>query len=363
MSNFPEWLTIPLADWVDVVMDWVQATLGGFFDVVNDLVLTGVLGTLSRTFEVEAYSWKVLPVVGWAYFAIALAVMVIGVAGVIAWKKTHRLKLVVIIIVSLTIMLYISSFGLLGIEQFLLWLPWFLVVILVGYAAWRIMRKWWAGLLVAAGLVIIGSFSYRSTGYWDLAMKTMAIIIISVIIALAIGIPTGILMARNDRIEAIIKPQLDAMQTMPSFVYLIPVILLFSLGKVPATFATILYAVPPVIRLTNVGIRQVAPSIIEAAKAFGSSARQILFDIQLPLAIPSIMVGINQTTMMALAMVVIASMVGAGGLGLEVLLAINRIEVGRGIQAGLSIVILAIIIDRITGAMAARQQREIKTYD
>lgn len=361
MLEFPEWLAIPLADWVDVIMDWVQATLGGFFDVINDLVLTGVLGTLSRAFEVEAYSWKVLPVVWWAYFAIALAVLVVIAATAITWKMTHRLRLVVIISLSLTIILYILLFGLLGIEQFLLWLYWFVVVTLVGYAAWRIMGKWWAGLLVAAGLVIIGSFSYGSIGYWDLAMKTMAIIIISVIIALAIGIPTGILMARNDRIEAIIKPILDAMQTMPSFVYLIPVILLFSLGKVPAAFATILYAVPPVIRLTNVGIRQVAPSIIEAAKAFGSSSRQILFDIQLPLAIPSIMVGINQTTMMALAMVVIASMVGAGGLGLEVLLAINRVDVGRGIQAGLSIVILAIIIDRITGAMAARQQYKVET--
>ncbi len=137
--------------------------------------------------------------------------------------------------------------------------------------------------------------------------------------------------------------------------------MLFGLGKVPAVFATVIYAVPPVIRLTNVGIRQVSPSVIEAAQAFGSSSRQILFEVQLPLAIPSIMVGINQTTMMALAMVVIASMIGARGLGLEVLLAINRIEVGRGFEAGLSIVLLAIIIDRITHALAARQQHTVST--
>ena len=245
---------------------------------------------------------------------------------------------------------------LLNIERFLLWLPWFVVVLLVGLIAWRLLRLWWAGLILAAFLVLIGSF-----GYWDLAMMTLAIIIASVIISLVIGLPTGIIMARSDRVEAIIRPVLDAMQTMPSFVYLIPALMLFGLGKVPAVFATIIYAVPPVIRLTNVGIRQVSQSAIEAAQAFGSSSRQILFEVQLPLAIPSIMVGVNQTTMMALAMVVIASMIGASGLGLEVLLSINRIEVGRGFEAGLSIVLLAIIIDRITHAMAARQEHTVAT--
>jgi glycine betaine/proline transport system permease protein len=164
-------------------------------------------------------------------------------------------------------------------------------------------------------------------------------------------------MARSDFVESLLRPMLDGMQTMPSFVYLIPALMFFGLGKVPAVFATIIYAVPPVIRLTNVGIRQVPKSTIEAAQAFGSSSRQILFNVQLPLAWPSIMVGINQTTMMALAMVVIASMIGARTLGLEVLLAINRIEVGRGFEAGLSIVFLAIIIDRITHAMAAKHQQ------
>ncbi|MCK4274253.1 MAG: ABC transporter permease subunit [Dehalococcoidales bacterium] len=209
---------------------------------------------------------------------------------------------------------------------------------------------------MAAFLIVIGSF-----GYWDLSMMTLAIIIAAVIISLAVGIPVGIIMAKNNRVEAIIRPVLDAMQTMPSFVYLIPALMLFGLGKVPAVFATIIYAVPPVIRLTNVGIRQVPQSIVEAAQAFGSNGRQVLFEVQIPLAIPSIMVGINQTTMMALAMVVIASMIGARGLGLEVLLSINRIEVGRGFEAGLSIVLLAIIIDRITHAMAARQEYTISS--
>jgi len=169
----------------------------------------------------------------------------------------------------------------------------------------------------------------------------------------------GIVMARSDFVESTIRPVLDAMQTMPSFVYLIPALMFFGLGKVPAVFATIIYAMPPVIRLTNVGIRQVPSSVVEAAEAFGSSSWQLLFNVQLPLARPSIMVGINQTTMMALSMVVIASMIGARGLGLEVLLAINRIEVGRGFEAGLSIVFLAIIIDRITHALAARQQKTL----
>ena len=209
---------------------------------------------------------------------------------------------------------------------------------------------------MAVFLLLIGSF-----GYWDFAMMTLAIIISAVIISLALGIPTGIIMARSNRVESILRPVLDAMQTMPSFVYLIPALMLFGLGKVPAVFATVIYAMPPVIRLTDVGIRQVPQSVVEAAQAFGSSSRQILFEVQLPLAIPSIMVGINQTTMMALAMVVIASMIGARGLGLEVLLAINRIEVGRGFEAGLSIVLLAIIIDRITHAMAARQQYKMTT--
>ena len=240
---------------------------------------------------------------------------------------------------------------LLNIERFLLWLPWFVTVILVGLVAWRVMRLWWAGLLLASFLVLIGTF-----GYWDLAMMTLAIVIAAVIISLAVGIPAGIIMSRSDRVESFLRPSLDAMQTMPSFVYLIPALMLFGLGKVPAVFATVIYAMPPVIRLTNVGIRQVSSSVVEAAQAFGSSSRQILFEVQLPLAIPSIMVGINQTTMMALAMVVIVSMIGARGLGLEVLLSINRIEVGRGFEAGLSIVLLAIIIDRITHALAARQQ-------
>lgn len=202
--------------------------------------------------------------------------------------------------------------------------------------------------------------SYGDLDYWDLVIQTLAIIIASVIISFIIGIPTGIPMARSDRIKSIIKPQLDVMQTMPRFVYLVPAMIYFNLRKVPATFAIILYAVSPIIRLINSGIRQVSKSAIEAAQIFGSSARQTLIEVQLPLDIPSIMVGINQTTMMALTMVVITSILGAGGLGLEVLKSLQNLDIGRGFQAGLTIVLLAILIDRITSAIAARQQQDIK---
>jgi len=236
------------------------------------------------------------------------------------------------------------------VEKFFIWLPWPVLVIGTGLLAWRLMGKWWPGLIMAAMLFFMGTL-----GYWELSMRTLALVTSSVIISLAIGIPLGIVMASSDTFESAIKPLLDGMQTMPSFVYLIPALMLFGLGKVPALFATIVYAVPPVIRLTNVGIREVSPSVVEASHAFGSSYWQILFKVQLPLARPTIMVGVNQTTMMALAMVVIASMIGAKGLGFEVLLAINRIEIGRGFEAGLCIVFMAIVIDRITYALATRK--------
>jgi glycine betaine/proline transport system permease protein len=240
---------------------------------------------------------------------------------------------------------------LLYIERFFVWLPWPVVIIGAGVLGWWSIRSWRMGVLMSIMLLVIGSF-----GYWSLAMMTLALVTGAVLISLALGIPLGILMSRSNRFEAVLRPILDAMQTMPSFVYLIPVLMLFGLGKVPAMFATIVYSMPPIIRLTNVGIREVPYEVVEAAKAFGSNDWQILKKVQLPLARPTIVVGVNQTTMMALAMVVVASMIGARGLGMEVLLSINRIEVGKGFEAGLSIVFLAIIIDRITHAIATRNQ-------
>ncbi len=238
-----------------------------------------------------------------------------------------------------------------GFEALFLFIPWFVMIPLAGLAGWKLVGKWKTGLVFMILLFLIGTF-----GYWELSMRTLSLVIASVFFSLLIGIPMGINMARNDRTEAILKPLLDGMQTMPSFVYLIPALMFFGMGKVPAMFATIIYAVPPVIRLTNVGIRTVDKEAVEASKAFGATSRQVLFDVQLPLAKPTIMVGINQTTMMALSMVVIGSMIGAKGLGMEVLLAINRIEVGKGFEAGLSIVFLAIIVDRITFSFSEKKQ-------
>jgi len=240
----------------------------------------------------------------------------------------------------------------LGFETIFLFTPWFIIILLVGLAGWKLVGSIRTGITFMIFMFLIGSF-----GYWELSMRTLSLVIASVFFALLIGIPSGISMARSDRTERILKPVLDAMQTMPSFVYLIPALMFFGMGKVPAMFATMIYAVPPVIRLTNVGIRTVDIEAVEAAKAFGATPKQILFDVQLPLAKPSIMVGINQTTMMALAMVVIGSMIGAKGLGMEVLLAINRIEVGRGFEAGVSIVFLAIIIDRITFSFSQKKEK------
>ncbi len=231
----------------------------------------------------------------------------------------------------------------LGIEAVFLFIPWFILIALVFFAGWKMLGRVRSGISMAVMLFLIGSF-----GYWEMAMQTLSLVSAAVFFSLLIGIPMGITMAQSDKAESVIKPLLDGMQTMPSFVYLIPALMFFGLGRVPAVIATIIYAVPPVIRLTNVGIRTVDKEVIEAAKAFGAKKKQVLWDVQLPLAKPSIMVGINQTTMMALAMVVIGSMIGAKGLGMEVLLSINRIEVGRGFEAGLSIVFLAIIIDRLT---------------
>jgi len=232
------------------------------------------------------------------------------------------------------------------VEHFLWWLPWWAVIVIFAGVAWRFAGRWVA-VVALVGMLFIGAM-----GLWDDTMTTLAIIVTSVAVSLIVGIPTGILAAKSDRFEAILRPFLDGMQTMPSFVYLIPAVFFFGLGKVPAVVATFIYAVPPCIRLTNLGIRQVAAEVVEAGKAFGCTSSQLLFKIQLPLAMPTIMAGVNQTIMMALAMVVIASMIGASGLGLEVLRGIQRLDVGRGFLAGISIVIVAIIIDRVSMALS-----------
>jgi len=203
------------------------------------------------------------------------------------------------------------------------------------------------GTKLAVG-VSVGFLLIAAVGMWDLAMATLALILVATALAILIGIPLGILMSKYQWVHNALRPVLDLMQTLPSFVYLIPVVMIFSIGRIPALLATFIYSVPPTIRLTNLGIRQVASDVVEAGQSLGSTPLQLLTKIQLPLALPTIMAGVNQTIMMALAMVVIASMIGAGGLGVEVLRGVGQLDIGRGFVGGICIVVLAIIIDRLT---------------
>jgi len=238
---------------------------------------------------------------------------------------------------------------LLKVNRFLIWLPWWSVLLAVALLGVYATRRPLAGLFLGLLLFPIGMF-----GLWPMAMETLSVVITAVFLALILGVPVGVLMAERRGASLVLRPLLDAMQTMPSFVYLIPAMMLFGLGKVPAVLATLIYALPPVIRLTELGLRQVPQAVEEAALAYGATRWQLLREVRIPLAMPSILAGVNQTTMMALAMVVVASMIGARGLGQEVLLAINRIDVGRGFEAGSSVVLLAIVIDRITQNLARR---------
>lgn len=235
-------------------------------------------------------------------------------------------------------------------EDFLQWLPWWFIVIIVAIIAWRKVSVRFG--VIAAVLLLAVSFF----GLLDLAMTTLAVVLTAALLCVVIGLPMGIAGAKNNRFESILRPVLDTMQTMPSFVYLIPALMLFGLGKTPAVMATMIYAIPPIIRLTNLGVRQVDSSVVEAGLASGTTSWQLLRKIQVPLAMPTILAGLNQTIMMALAMVVIASMIGAKGLGAEVLNGIARVEVGRGFLGGISIVFLAVILDRVSQGFASRPQ-------
>ncbi len=241
-----------------------------------------------------------------------------------------------------------------AIENFLLWVPWYVLIVAFGLLAWSASRSIRVGLGVVAMLFATGVL-----GLWEPAMATIALMLTATLIAVVIGLPIGIVMSRSDPLRAVMLPVLDIMQTLPIFVYLIPFVMLFGPGKIPALLATIVFAVPPMIRLTDLGIRQVDAEVIEAVTSFGATPRQRLFTVEIPLALPTIMAGINQTTMMALSMVVIASMIGAGGLGYQVLQGIQRLEVSRGLMAGLGIVFLAIIFDRIAQSYGRRVQRHL----
>ncbi len=246
------------------------------------------------------------------------------------------------------------DWGIRAIENFFLWLPWPLTILLFSLLGYKLGGRRLA-VLSAVCLLAVGLL-----GLWVEGMQTLALMVISVLISLVIGIPLGILSARNARAESFLRPILDAMQTLPAFVYLIPVLLFFGIGRVPAIIATVIYALPPAIRLTAAGIRQVPSEAVEAAVSFGSTDRQTLTKVQLPLALPSIMAGVNQTIMMALGIVVIAALVGAGGLGREVLNGLQRLQVGQAFEAGLAIVFLAVLLDRQSAALVTVRQDSLK---
>ncbi len=240
---------------------------------------------------------------------------------------------------------------LINFEKLLLNTPWFIVLIALCAVVYFASRNLLLTAGTFVGLYLIGYFAM-----WEDAMKTLAMISTATLTAIIVGIPIGIMMAKSDRVQTFFNPILDVMQTMPSFVYLIPVIMLFGIGKLPGIIAVIIYAVPPIIRLTNLGIRLVDKEVLEASDAFGASNWKRLTNVQLPLALPTIMAGVNQTIMMALAMVVVAALVGAPGLGKPVLQAINGQFLFMGVSAGMAIVILAIIIDRASQAYGKRIQ-------
>lgn len=227
---------------------------------------------------------------------------------------------------------------------------WAIILVIVALSFWA--KGWKLALGAAIGLVVI-----VGVDQWEKAMQTLALTLVAAFIAILIAIPVGIWASRSARVSAVVRPVLDFLQTMPAFVYLIPAIFLFSVGVVPGIVATILFAVAPGVRLTELGIRGVDAEVVEAGHAFGATPGRILRQIQLPLAMPSIMAGVNQVIMLSLSMVVIASMVGAPGLGKDIIQALSRIDIGLGFEAGLSVVIIAMILDRVTGGFGGGRKR------
>lgn len=239
-----------------------------------------------------------------------------------------------------------------GLDDFLLWLPPWVILLIFLVAGWK-AASWRVGVFSIVAMAFIGFI-----GLWDDTMTTLAMVISAVFVDVLIGVPLGIVSSRSDRFESSIRPILDAMQTTPAFVYLVPVVMLFSIGTVAGVIATIIFSMPPIIRLTNLGIRQVHPELIEATYSFGATRRQVLWKVQIPLAMPTIMAGLNQTIMLSLSMVVIASLIGAGGLGVPVFEGLNSLQVGLAGIGGLGIVLMAMVLDRITQALGSTKHEE-----
>jgi len=243
------------------------------------------------------------------------------------------------------------SGGIGALEAGLLLVPSLALIAGLAVLAWRVSGLQTA-LFTGLGLLLVDAM-----GLWQQTMTTLAMVLSSAAVALLLGVPLGIWSARHAWVERGVRPVLDLMQTMPAFVYLIPAVLFFRLGKVPGVVATVIFAMPPAVRLTSLGIRQVPREVVEAAIAFGSTPRQLLFKVQLPIAVPTLMAGVNQTIMLSLSMVVIAAMIGAGGLGEEVLKGITQLRIGLGFESGIAVVILAIVLDRLTHALGKPRTR------
>jgi glycine betaine/proline transport system permease protein len=231
------------------------------------------------------------------------------------------------------------------VEHVLLLPPAWAMTLAVTLLSWKLAGRG-VGIFALLGLLLIDSLEM-----WDATMQTLALVLVSTAAAFLIGMPLGVWAARNPLVERILRPVLDFMQTMPAFVYLIPAVLFFTLGEVPGAIATMIFSLPPSARLTTLGIQQVPEEVVEATRAFGATERQLLFKVQIPIALPTILAGVNQTIMLALSMVVIAAMIGAGGLGEQVLKGITQLRIGLGFESGLSVVILAMLLDRLTQSL------------
>jgi len=247
----------------------------------------------------------------------------------------------------------VIEFVLVQLDTFFIWVPWPIAMLGLTVIGWLVGGRRLA-FITGACLFCLGSLDL-----WEVGMSTLALVTTAVFISVLLGLPMGIFAAKSPKFDIILKPILDGMQTIPSFVYLIPAIMFFGIGNVPGIIATVVFAVPPMVRLTSLGIQQVDKEVVEAGIAFGCTPMQLLLKIQLPLAIPSIMTGVNQTVMMALSMVVVAAMIGAGGLGSKILYSIQRIDLGVGIEAGLGILFIAIVLDRILQGITKKQQDAI----
>jgi len=242
-----------------------------------------------------------------------------------------------------------------GLLTALQWAP--VPVVIVAFAALAaLLAGWRVGLFALAGLFVV-----ENVGLWQPFTQTLALVLAAQVLIVLVGVPLGILAARSDGVERVIRPVLDFMQTMPAFVYLIPAVMFFGIGVVPGVVATFVFAIPPLVRLVSLGIRQVPGDLVEAADAFGSTSWQRLVKVEMPVARPSIMAGVNQSIMLNLSMVVIAGMIGARGLGAEVLRGIQRLNVGQGFEAGLAVVIMAIVLDRVTASVGRRRARDARS--